>query len=108
MFLIHEIYQLIIFNESFLVDEVYYLDSDVAHRVLMNYEIITKPIVNKININKASAYEISQLVYLKYAISKEIVAYREKNNRIESFNDLINIEGFPSEKLDIISLYLQL
>ncbi len=88
--------------------EVYYLEKDVAQRVLANYKIITAPTIKKIDINKSSAYEISQLIYLNYNLSKKIVEYRELNNGINSFDDLLNIEEFPSEKIDIISLYLQL
>ncbi|MBU2994943.1 helix-hairpin-helix domain-containing protein [Cellulophaga baltica] len=88
--------------------EVYYLDAEVANKVLKMYTIQSKPSIMKIDINASSAYEISQLVYINYNLSKKIVQYREDNNGIKSFSELLNIEGFPSEKIDIISLYLQL
>ena len=97
---------------GFLIDEqlyeVYFLDSVVAERVLKRYKVLSKPEIKKININKASVAEISKLVYIKYGVAKEIVAYREINGRINSFDELKDIVDFPADKIDRIKLYLTL
>lgn len=97
---------------GFLVDEqlkdVYYLEPDVAARVLKKFKVFNKPEIQTININTSSAYEISSLVYINYAIAKEIVKYRNSNGAFSDLNELENIDVFPSDKIDRIALYLSL
>ncbi|WP_245731602.1 ComEA family DNA-binding protein [Kriegella aquimaris] len=97
---------------GFLIDEqlyeVYYLDREVAEKVLKKYKVLSKPKIEKININKASIAEISKLTYIKYSVAKEIVAYREINGSITSFDELKDIVDFPADKIDRIKLYLAL
>lgn len=97
---------------GFLVDEqlydVYNLEPDVVKVILRKYKVFNMPHVHKVNINTATAYELSSLVYLKYDVAKDIVSYRDKNGPFSSFNELLNIEGFPVNKIDRIALYLSL
>nr|WP_262921932.1 helix-hairpin-helix domain-containing protein [Arenibacter sp. A80] len=97
---------------GFLVEEqlghVYGLEPEVVERVLQDFRILESVSVVKININQASPRDISKLVYIKYELAARIVAYREANGGIASFDELKEIEDFPSERLDIIKLYLQL
>ena len=97
---------------GFLIEDqlydVYGLEADVAQKVLLKYKVLTKPEIIKININKATASEISRLVYLNYDVSKKIVAYRNEVGEIKSFEELRKIDGFPSDKINRITLYLAL
>ena len=88
--------------------EVYYLEPEVAERVLKKFKVIKKPEIVKINVNTATAEELSKLIYIQKDIAERIVNYRNLNGSINSFNELINIEGFPSERIERISLYLSL
>ncbi|QXP55819.1 helix-hairpin-helix domain-containing protein [Cellulophaga sp. HaHa_2_95] len=90
------------------VSEVYGLEPAVVQRITKKFKVLIPPLINKINVNTASASEMAQLVYLNYTVSKAIVVYREENKGIHSFEELKNIEGFPSEKINRISLYLLL
>ena len=97
---------------GFLVEEqlghVYGLEPEVVAKVLKDYRILESPAISKININQATPRDISKLVYIKYEVAARIVAFREANGGITTFDELIEIEDFPSERLDIIKLYLQL
>ena len=97
---------------GFLVEEqlghVYGLDQGVVDRILERFRIHEPPQVVKININKASAVEIARLIYINYRVAQSIVAHREAQGALRSFDELTGIEDFPSEKIDIIQLYLQL
>ncbi|GGW22784.1 hypothetical protein GCM10007383_03260 [Arenibacter certesii] len=90
------------------LEHVYGLEEDVVTRVWERFKIVETPEIVKININDASASELVQLVYINYKLANRIIAYREYNGAISSYNQLLDIEDFPSEKLDIIQLYLQL
>ena len=98
--------------DGFMADdqlyEVYYLEPEVAERVLKQFKVIKKPEIVKINVNTATAEELSKLIYIQKDIAERIVNYRNLNGSINSFNELINIEGFPSERIERISLYLSL
>ena len=97
---------------GFLVEEqlghVYGLEPEVVERALQDFRILESVSITKININQASPWDISKLVYINYGLAARIVAYREANGGIASFDELKEIEDFPSERLDIIKLYLQL
>ncbi|ADV49657.1 helix-hairpin-helix domain-containing protein [Cellulophaga sp. E16_2] len=90
------------------VSEVYGLDPVVLKRIAAHFKVLSIPKLNKININTASVSELSKLVYLNYTVSNAIARYREENGAFHSFDELKNIEGFPSEKINRISLYLAL
>ncbi|MBC6999574.1 helix-hairpin-helix domain-containing protein [Cytophaga sp. FL35] len=97
---------------GFLVDEqlydVYHLEPEVVERVLERFKVMEKPVVNKININASTAEEISKLVYIRYSVAEAIVRQRMENGSILSFDELKHIDGFPSDKIDRIALYLSL
>jgi len=97
---------------GFLIDEqlydVYGLEPSVAKNVLVRYKVFNKPVVEKININTASADAIGALVYIKSDVAREIVSFREANGPFSSLNELKNIEDFPADKIDRIALYLSL
>jgi len=97
---------------GFLVDDqlkdVYGLKPEVTAKVLLKYKVLTKPIIYKVNINTASAYEISKIVYINYKVAKEIIDVRQRVGFIKSFNELKEIEGFPSDEINRIELYLMI
>lgn len=88
--------------------EVYYLDEEVARRILKKFKVITKPNIVKININTATAYELSKLIYIQKELAERIVNYRNLNGSIKSLNELLKIEEFPEERIDRFDLYLSL
>ncbi len=97
---------------GFLVKEqlydVYGLSLEVADMVIANFPLLSKPVISKININTASVKEISSLIYINYATARNIVEYRALNGGFKAFEELLKIEGFHSEKIDRIQLYLSL
>jgi DNA uptake protein ComE-like DNA-binding protein len=97
---------------GFLINEqlydVYNLEPQVVQNILTKYKVFNKPAIEKININTASAYEISSLAYIKYDLAKRMVAYRLKNGPFTDLNELRNIGDFPQNKIERIALYLSL
>lgn len=97
---------------GFLIDDqlfdVYGLQAEVAQRVLRKYKVLKPPQIKKININKADAREISALVYIDLSLASKIIAYREAQGTIVSFDELTKIQDFPSDKIARIQLYLSL
>jgi len=96
---------------GFLVDEqlyeVYYLDKEIALRVLERFTVIELPQIQKINLNNASFKEVLSIIYIDYELTKKILNYRDEVAEIQSLDELKKIDGFPIEKFDRIALYLQ-
>ena len=97
---------------GFLVDEqlrdVYGLEPEVVEKTLRLYKVLSVPSIEKINVNSASAEELQKLIYLQRKVAQDIVNYRNDNGTIDSFDELLNIEDFPSDKIERIALYLSL
>ncbi|WP_437399457.1 ComEA family DNA-binding protein [Flagellimonas lutimaris] len=97
---------------GFLVNEqlydVYGLKPEVAEKALLKFQVIEIPSLDKININKASIEELSELIYINRSLASNIIEYRDKNGSFASFQELSNVDAFPTEKLDRIALYLSL
>ncbi|MCK0161941.1 ComEA family DNA-binding protein [Allomuricauda sp. F6463D] len=97
---------------GFLVNEqlydVYGLKPEVAEKTLLKFRVLDAPLVKKININTASANELAQLVYISRTLAYNIVEYKKENGAFKSIEGLIHVDGFPTEKLDRIALYLSL
>ncbi len=86
--------------------EVYYLDKEVANRILEIYQVIQKPLIKKTNLNNASFKEILHLPYLDYELTKRICNYRDEIGKFSSLEELKKIDSFPVPKFKRIALYL--
>jgi len=54
----------------------------------------------KINLNKATAAELSQLKGIGMKYAERIVAYREKNGPFKNVEDLLNVQGIGPKTLE--------
>lgn len=94
------------FSTNSQLHEVWYLDQEVANTILQYFEVIELPLIKKININEASFKELLSVVYIDYELTKKILNYRDEVAEIQSIDELKKIEGFPLDKFDRITLYL--
>lgn len=97
---------------GFVVNEqlydVYGLEPEVVQRTLQRFQVLQQPTIKKININKATAEELSQLVYITQDMAREIVSHRKRNGLFSSLNELSGVESFPADAIERIKLYLTL
>jgi DNA uptake protein ComE-like DNA-binding protein len=89
------------------MEDVWGLSPEVIENLNKYFVVTTLPKIKKIDINNASIKELLLFPYFKYALAKAIVTYRSMNGDFKNSENLTKINGFPSEKLDIISLYLE-
>ncbi len=87
--------------------EVWYLDKEIADRVLQRFVVLKKPSIKKINVNTATFKEVLSIVYIDYELTKKIFNYRDEVAELQSLEELKKIDGFPLEKFDRIALYLE-
>ena len=88
--------------------DVYGLEPEVVAKALERFEVVSLPEVEKINLNEASAEELSRLIYISPELARQIIGYRQRNGSIDSFDELSAIEDFPADKIERIRLYLSL
>lgn len=90
------------------LSEVYGLKPEVIVRVKNHFTVKTPKAVSKINLNTATRDELVTIPYLDYVNVKHILEERTLREGFKSFDELIKIEEFPVNKLEIIKLYLHL
>lgn len=95
------------FSFNSQIDEVWGLPKDVLLRLKKEFKVLTRPNIQKRNVNELSVSQLLTIVYVDYALAKSIVNYRKEVAEIQSLLELKTISDFPQEKFDLISLYLQ-
>lgn len=88
--------------------DVWGLSDEVVTELETHFEVRGTPAVKRLKINEAGFREILGFPYFNYQLTKALLAYRSLHNRIASYDDLSKIAGFPNDRLQIISLYLEL
>lgn len=86
--------------------DVYGLESLVVKNILKEFTIKSKPEVQKININTASASDIATLPFISFQLAKEIVDYRLLHEGFKNMEELKKVRNFPVQKFDRFILYL--
>ena len=89
------------------MDDIWGLSPEVIENLNKYFRVTALPRIKEIDINNASIKELMLFPYFKYALAKSIVTYRSMNGDFKNSEDLTKINDFPSEKIDIISLYLE-
>ncbi len=89
------------------ISDVYGLQPEVVDNVKTSFKVMAAPNIKKIKINSASQKELAAFPYFRWALAKEIVTARTMNGDLNSAADLAKINGFPTENLQIIALYLE-
>jgi len=83
------------------------LQPEVIERLNSYFEVSELPVVQKIKINSCSLKELLQVPYVNYTVAKSILIYRSKNDQLLTIEDLLKIDQFPVDKVNIIALYLE-
>ncbi len=88
------------------LNDVYGLTPEVIERAGQKFQILTRPDITIKNINSITSSELAEIPYFNAVLAREIISYRNLHEGISSFDELLKIKGFPSDKIDRIKLYL--
>lgn len=86
--------------------EVYGLDSLVVRRIFRKFKVDDLSAIRKMNVNEASVKQLTSHVYIDKDFATAIVMYRTKKGEIKDLAELTKIQGFPSDKINLIQVYL--
>ena len=93
-------------HESQLLD-VYGLSPEVAREAMQRFTVVHPPEITPLNINTATAAELSRLIYLDRQMAEEIVRYRDTHGYFAQTAELAQFLDIPKDRIDRIALYLQ-
>lgn len=97
---------------GFLIDDqlydVYGLPPEVVSSALKRFRVLEPPTIEKLDLNSATKEQLASLVYINYKVADAIVALRVSNGGIKSFDELLQIQDFPADRIHRIALYLYL
>ncbi|PWI31374.1 competence protein ComEA [Flavobacteriaceae bacterium LYZ1037] len=90
------------------LQEVYGLSPEVIERITQQFTVKTPRQVEKIHLNTATIEELVTIQYIDYEIAHHIIEQRTLREGYQSLDELLKVKSFPSNKFDIIKLYLKL
>lgn len=100
------------FNGGFIADiqlqDIYGLSPEVIERITNEFTVKTPRQIQKINLNTATREQLVTIQHIDYEAAHYILEQRTLRERFESLDDLTKVKGFPSNKIEIIKLYLTL
>ena len=88
--------------------DIYGLSPDVILRITDQFTVKTPRVIQKININSATASELVTIQYIDYEIAHRIIEERTLREGFKSLDELTKVKNFPIQKIEIIKLYLTL
>ena len=98
------------FDGGFIADvqleDVYGLTPEVIVNIKSKFTVKTPRTVIKVDLNTANANDLVKIQHIDYPLAKEILDYRTLHEGFTDLDELLKVKGFPSQKLDIIKLYL--
>lgn len=93
---------------DFQIYSVFGVDKSIKRAILDEYTVKEKPAIVPVNVNTATASDLSTVPLLNFDLAKEIVDYRILREGVKSIEELKNLDGMTDFKYDIISLYLHI
>ena len=100
------------FKTGFIADieltEVWGLSPEVIERIQNDFTVKTPRVITKYNLNTATRDQLVTIQYIDYEVANHIIEERTLRDGFKSLEELIKVEDFPINKIEIIRLYLHL
>lgn len=100
------------FNGGFIADiqlqDIYGLTPEVIDRLTNDFTVKSPRLINKVNLNTATANELVAIQHIDYEIAYHIIEERTLREGFKSLDELSKVKNFPVNKIEIIKLYLTL
>ena len=84
------------------------LTPEVIANILKEFTVKTPRVIEKTDLNSATIEQLVGIQYIDYELAYEIIELRMLRDGYSAIEELTKVKGFPTEKLEIIELYLSL
>lgn len=82
------------------------LSPEAIRELKKDFKVLS-PKISKVNVNQASVDQLGSIPYLNNHLARQIVILRSKQSESLELSDFKKINNFPTEKIEIIALYLE-
>ncbi|MFK7747359.1 MAG: ComEA family DNA-binding protein [Kordia sp.] len=89
------------------LEDVYGLKPEVIEKVWKRFYLQKVPII-KINLNTCTVAQLLKVPHINYELADEIINQRTLREGFKNFEELTKIQNFPTDKLQIIEVYLHI
>lgn len=90
------------------LNDVYGLTPEIVTKITERFTVKTPSKVKKVNLNSATVAQLVTIPYIDYDLAAEIIEQRKLWEGFKSIDELKKVNNFPSNKIEIIKLYLHL
>jgi len=87
---------------------IYGLTPEVIVNILKDFTVKTPRVIEKIDLNSATIAQLVSIEFIDYELAYEIIELRMLRDGYSAIEELTKVKDFPTEKLEIIKLYLSL
>jgi DNA uptake protein ComE-like DNA-binding protein len=92
----------------FELKSIYGLTNEVISNINKTFDIKQPRNIKKINLNIATQEDLVQVPYIDYELAYSIIEMRVLKEGFKTVDELTKLKDFPTNKLDIIKLYLHI
>lgn len=96
------------FISDIQLEDVYGLSPEVIEELKAKFTVKTPRVITKQDLNIISMDGLVKIQHIDYPLAQEILEYRILHEGFKDLNELVKVNTFPAQKLDIIKLYLAL
>ena len=96
------------FISDFQLQGIRGLTPEVIVNILKEFTVKTPRVIEKIDLNSATIEQLVSIEFIDYELAYEIIELRMLRDGYSAVEELTKVKEFPTEKLEIIELYLSL
>lgn len=96
------------FIDAIQLQDIYGLSPEVMERIHADFVVKTPRMITKIILNKATIEDLVTIPHIDYNLAFRIIEQRKLREGFKSIEELKKVKDFPTNKIDIIELYLSL
>lgn len=98
------------FDGGFIDDvqliDIYGLSNEVIQRIKQEFTVKTPREIHQVNLNTATVDQLVEIQHIDYELAYNIIENRTLRTKFQTLDELTNVNDFPTNKLEIIRLYL--
>lgn len=96
------------FLDDIQLKDIYGLKYETRNAITEKFTVKNSKPFEKIDLNTAKVVDLVEVYYIHYELARRIINYRITREKITSFEELAEIQGFPYDKMDRLKLYLKI